>query len=433
MIPAGKRTACSKTDITCEWNAFMPIVQSNNADGSIIVKNLLQRLKEMDDPSFEELSREIEWMLVQQSVDLPSSLCIVALKGNREVMEQLLRDGRDPNEADFNGRTPLHIASAMGFKDCVELLLDHEADVNSKDINGNVPLWEAIAGRNTLISKMLRDKGANLNCGRVCDFLCEAVQRSDLELLRDLIKFGADVNAVGKDGITALHVAVSKGFIEGIQILVANGADMDKVDRNSCTPRNLAECNGGKFLANLLESRDSVIEDHRIIIEEPSKMTTPKYREKNKPTLPSPDNWNHNSVVKSMRKRADVIDFHDSILGMLPNSKTNHIQSVSFHSVNLDSPRTKKRNISKKNSIRRVTIRRCHPKWKGLSSSQHGKLINLPSSLPNLLQTAGKKFGYDPIMVLSEDGAEIDDLDVVRDGDNLFVVDNTELERDNMS
>ena len=92
------------------------------------------------------------------------SLCGVAAGGNAEVMEQLLSEGADPDQADYGGRTPLvwcqsfihrelHfptiafyqlltftvrwmageeqlIASAKGFVECVKLLLQHNADAN---------------------------------------------------------------------------------------------------------------------------------------------------------------------------------------------------------------------------------------------------------------------------------------------------------------
>ncbi|KAG2718678.1 hypothetical protein I3760_03G230300 [Carya illinoinensis] len=49
-----------------------------------------------------------------------------------------------------------------------------------------------------------------------------------------------------------------------------------------------------------------------------------------------------------------------------------------------------------------------------------GKLMLLRGSFQELLEIGAKKFGVSPSKVLSKDGAEIDDIDVIRDGDHLM-------------
>ncbi|KAF3955737.1 hypothetical protein CMV_019076 [Castanea mollissima] len=87
---------------------FLNIVQSNVGDGTIIMNNLLQHLKDLDDdPIMSEVLVETENMLTRGRMDLPLSLCFVALRGDNLLLYQLLRRGRDPNESDNNGRTAL--------------------------------------------------------------------------------------------------------------------------------------------------------------------------------------------------------------------------------------------------------------------------------------------------------------------------------------
>eukprot|EP00252_Welwitschia_mirabilis_P021019 TRINITY_DN527_c0_g1_i10.p1 TRINITY_DN527_c0_g1~~TRINITY_DN527_c0_g1_i10.p1 ORF type:complete len:502 (+),score=72.88 TRINITY_DN527_c0_g1_i10:315-1820(+) len=76
---------------------------------------------------------------------------------------------------------------------------------------------------------------------------------------------------------------------------------------------------------------------------------------------------------------------------------------------------------------RRVIIYRHHPSKKGFLK-MGGKLINLPDDLDHLFSIAGRKFGYQPVQILSEDGAEIDELNVIRDMDHLFLLDQQELD-----
>ncbi|XP_051128499.1 potassium channel KAT1 isoform X2 [Andrographis paniculata] len=70
---------------------------------------------------------------------------------------------------------------------------------------------------------------------------------------------------------------------------------------------------------------------------------------------------------------------------------------------------------------KRVTI---HMKFDESSrTKQLPKLIILPDSLQELLEIASKKFGDDSLAtVMSAENAEIDDVNVIRDGDHLFLL-----------
>lgn len=51
-----------------------------------------------------------------------------------------------------------------------------------------------------------------------------------------------------------------------------------------------------------------------------------------------------------------------------------------------------------------------------------GKLVMLPKSLQELLNAAAQKFGFSPTKILTKEGAEIDDIDLIRDGDHLILI-----------
>lgn len=50
-----------------------------------------------------------------------------------------------------------------------------------------------------------------------------------------------------------------------------------------------------------------------------------------------------------------------------------------------------------------------------------GKLIRLPGSLQELLDMGAKKFSISPRKVLTKEGALIEDIHVIRDGDHLII------------
>lgn len=51
-----------------------------------------------------------------------------------------------------------------------------------------------------------------------------------------------------------------------------------------------------------------------------------------------------------------------------------------------------------------------------------GKLVLLPDSLQELLDIGAKKFGFLPNKVLTKEGAQIEDIELIRDGDHLVLV-----------
>jgi hypothetical protein len=122
-----------------------------------------------------------------------------------------------------------------------------------------------------------------------------------------------------------------------------------------------------------------------------------------------------------MQRRKRVSNFDNSLFGIVTmRSNTNPSVGGVSHAIKCSS--WKSPCLPK-----RVTVHRHHPIYKKVNK-QPGKLIILPDAIQELLKIGGEKFGYFPVKVLTEDSAEIDDINVIRDGDNLFLVDNGEIE-----
>ncbi|KAJ8688145.1 hypothetical protein QAD02_023940 [Eretmocerus hayati] len=72
-----------------------------------------------------------------------------------------------------------------------------------------------------------------------------AVQRNDLKLVQTLLDAGAKLDVYNKWGLTPLHVAASKNFIDVIKLLKARGANCNAMKSNTvlseaCTPLHVA-------------------------------------------------------------------------------------------------------------------------------------------------------------------------------------------------
>jgi len=71
-----------------------------------------------------------------------------AEQNNIKRLEELIQDGADVNEADWDrGSTPLHWACAAGKLDAIEVLLEYGAEINSQNKHGRTPLHCLISER----------------------------------------------------------------------------------------------------------------------------------------------------------------------------------------------------------------------------------------------------------------------------------------------
>lgn len=63
----------------------------------------------------------------------------------------------------------------------------------------------------------------------------------NVDAVRLLLDAGADINATGEDGDTALHRAVAIEALDVVQMLIDRGASVEMADAYGETPRDFAE------------------------------------------------------------------------------------------------------------------------------------------------------------------------------------------------
>ncbi|XVF34729.1 hypothetical protein REPUB_Repub18cG0084200 [Reevesia pubescens] len=398
---------------------FLNIIQANVGDGTIIMNNLLQHLKDMNDPVMQGVLTETENMLARGRMDLPLNLCFAALRGDDLLLHQLLKRGLDPNESDNNGRTALHIAASKGSKNCVLLLLDYGADPNRKDSEGIVPLWEAMLAGHNKVAKMLKENGSDINAGDVGHFACTAAEQNDLNLLKEIVRYGGNVTRPRPNGYTALHVAVCEGNIEIVKFLLEQGADIDKADIDGWNPRDLAEQQGHEEIKMIFESSKEM--KTRSIVSIPEKQEA-RYlgRFTSEPVIRPAGPDNTDGSWSQSRPRRRTSNFHNSLFGIMSAS----------HNVEKDLLLSVHQPMGVKDSVvntARVVIS-CPEK-----GETTGKLVLLPGSFQELLDIGAKKFGIFAAKVVSKGGAGIDDIEVIRDGDHLVFVSDGQMQQETNS
>ncbi|XP_072491683.1 ankyrin repeat and SOCS box protein 3 isoform X3 [Notamacropus eugenii] len=156
------------------------------------------------------------------------ALHLSASRGFLMITKILLEAGADANETTLEETTPLFLAVENGHTDVVKLLLRHGADVNgSHSMCGWNALHQAAFQEYTELIKLLLKKGANKECQD--DFgitpLFVAAQYGKLESLNVLISSGANVNCQAMDKATPLFIAAQEGHTNCVELLLSKGAD----------------------------------------------------------------------------------------------------------------------------------------------------------------------------------------------------------------
>ena len=201
--------------------------------------------------------------------DGATPLLLASINGNAAMIEKLVKAGADPNASlSKYDDTALMIAARTGKTDAIKVLLDSGAHVNAKETwGGTTALMWAVSERHPSAVKMLIDHKADVNArskfvpsttgrgfegttpvasqiGQAAEELSSglltplmfAAREGDVESARLLVAAGADVNASGGDGKTALGLAIFNGNYELASFLVDNRANVNLADAQRFTP-----------------------------------------------------------------------------------------------------------------------------------------------------------------------------------------------------
>ncbi len=213
----------------------------------------------------EKGQKDLVALLLQNraSVDLARTdgatpLLSAAQNGHTEIASLLLQKGATVDLATANGVTPLHFAAQEGHTALAALLLQKGASVDLAKADGATPLFMAAQEGHTLLAALLLQNGASINQARIdgATPLLLAAKQGHADIVSALIlQNKSDLAAQGfftrsrkyffatpyvdkthLKGNAPLIVAIQKGHLAVVSVLVAAGASIDLPDEQNNTP-----------------------------------------------------------------------------------------------------------------------------------------------------------------------------------------------------
>ena len=168
-----------------------------------------------------------------------------AVKDNKLDLAETLITNKwlDVNEKNGVGETPIFFAVYNNNLEMVKLLVKHGAILDVITYCGSPLLLNCLRHKDNKIVKFLIDSGADVNVkdnGRSLLYFCIGDNSELLEFLLD--RNDLDTNTRHGDwGTTPLLVAIQIGSIDIVRKLIKHGANVNLAEYNGTSPLDMAE------------------------------------------------------------------------------------------------------------------------------------------------------------------------------------------------
>jgi len=258
-----------------------------------------------------------------------SSMVEALINGHYDFAVFLLEQGADPTIADETGRTPLYAAvddhtmpesnlpspretdNHLTSMDVIKALLAHGANVNAQLVKqtpyrtkvdrgadtmlttGATPLLRAAKAGDVEAMQVLLAKGADAKLttkNGVTPVMAASglgtkeedttgrkkTEAQAVAAIKLCLDAGADINAVDRNGDTALHGAAQKGYDQVVQFLADHGAKLDIKDKRGRTPLDAANglMGNGGFDGSRRDVHESTVALLKKLMGNPEEKTT---------------------------------------------------------------------------------------------------------------------------------------------------------------
>ncbi|KAL9949122.1 hypothetical protein ACHAQF_001194 [Verticillium nonalfalfae] len=201
-------------------------------------EQLLQAAASADAEDLRRLTQYYTTDVDIRNQDGLSALHLAILSQHDGAVEALVEANADIEATTPDGKRPLFLAIEESRTEVVRFLLAHHA-LTDADAGGRMPLHEAASRGNVHVVRLLLDYGADIQALSTDekDALFFAVRSQIVAVARLLLDRGADPDAyLSEDPPTALHLASELCDVEMMRMLLERRAKVDLRDFNGATP-----------------------------------------------------------------------------------------------------------------------------------------------------------------------------------------------------
>jgi ankyrin repeat protein/serine/threonine protein kinase len=207
-----------------------------------------------------------------QNFELEQDLRLAAGSGNTDQLLKCIQNGADVNGSDLLRETALHKAAASGYVEVVKILVAAGGNLEMIDIQGRSPLYKAVLNNHDaavaymclqnapmLTGSKKKEPAFQQNPQRNSEILSLAARVGNIAVVWQQLLKGADVNWKMPNSSTALHEAVLGQHEQIVRELIKVGANLRAPNDDGKLAINLAFESSQQGLCLLLQNaaRDS--------------------------------------------------------------------------------------------------------------------------------------------------------------------------------
>jgi ankyrin repeat protein len=238
-LPLKNKELISLPFLKRQIQSFVSTNQVSNIENffDVIEKGDISKLKQLN---------FLEYYLQEKTDSGRYPLHCAAQYGHDDIVDYLLINQADIEAKANENFTPLHVAAHFGHPGVVKKLLNAKACLEAVGEEGQTPLHLAITGNKLSVVKLLITAGANPNAvmadgGRPLH-IAAVMRPPNEEIVRSLLAVpGIDIEATSSLlGMTPLLIAVLRGHITIVKLLLDAKAKTDIKDKEGRTPRIIA-------------------------------------------------------------------------------------------------------------------------------------------------------------------------------------------------
>ncbi|XP_074029329.1 uncharacterized protein isoform X1 [Leptinotarsa decemlineata] len=194
-----------------------------------------------------------------------TALHLAAMNGYIHLVQFLIKDHNAVIDIlTLKKQTPLHLAAAAGQIEVCKLLLDLGADIDATDEDGQKPIHDACQNNHSEVAKLFLQQHPSLvmattKDGNTCAHIAAA--KGSVTVIEELMKFDRQGVISSRNKLTdatPLQIAAEGGHAEVVKALVRAGANITDENRAGFTAVHLAAQYGHMQVLEVLRSSNSL-------------------------------------------------------------------------------------------------------------------------------------------------------------------------------